>query len=64
MNSVGDEILAMRVNKRYLESICQRVMFTEAGRADREQVRRNLEQYCGLDTFGMVEIVRVLRRLV
>jgi hypothetical protein len=41
----------------------QRVMFTKAGKPDREKVRRNLEEYCGLDTFGMLEIVRAMRRL-
>lgn len=38
-----------------------RVMFTEAGRKDRAKVISQLEDYCGLDTWGMVEIVRKLR---
>ena len=37
-----------------------RVMFTEAGRADRATVRKNLEEYCGQDTYGMLEILRKL----
>jgi hypothetical protein len=38
-----------------------RVMFTAAGRKDRDMVISQLEEYCGLDTFGMVQIVGRLR---
>lgn len=40
-----------------------RVTFCEATAAERASVHRNLEAYCGLDTFGMVDIVRALGRL-
>ena len=40
-----------------------RVMFAEAGRKDRDLVISQLEEYCGLDTFGMVEIVARLREM-
>jgi hypothetical protein len=30
--------------------------------AERRRVRRDLEEYCGLDTLGMVQIVDQLRR--
>jgi hypothetical protein len=29
---------------------------------EREAVRRNLEAYCGLDTYAMLAIIRALRR--
>jgi hypothetical protein len=41
-----------------------RVTFGDATEADRKKVRRNLEEYCGLDTMGMVDIVRKLERLL
>ena len=41
-----------------------RVMFTEAGRKDRDKVISQLEEYCGLDTMGMMEIVGRLIELV
>ncbi|MFZ1976860.1 MAG: hypothetical protein WAV76_02800 [Bacteroidota bacterium] len=31
---------------------------------ERNKVRKNLEEYCGLDTYGMVEIVEKLRKTV
>ncbi len=37
-----------------------RVTFGEVDDAERQKVRQNLEAYCGLDTMGMVDIVRVL----
>jgi hypothetical protein len=40
-----------------------RVHFGTANDAERQQVRRNLERYCGLDTEGMIWIVDELRRL-
>ena len=41
-----------------------RVTFGGIDEAQREAVRRNLEQYCELDTMAMVEIVGRLRGLV
>lgn len=41
-----------------------RVMFTEDGKKDRPEVLKQLEQYCGLDTFGMVAIVGRLKEAV
>jgi len=38
-----------------------RVMFTDEGKKDRARVFRQLEEYCGLDTWGMVEIVGKLK---
>jgi hypothetical protein len=38
-----------------------RVMFTVAGKKDRDLVMGQLREYCGLDTMGMVEIVGRLR---
>ncbi len=37
-----------------------RVMFAEADPADRETVRSNLEEYCSLDTSGMLDLLRYL----
>ena len=37
-----------------------RVMFADADPADREKVRRNLEEYCSLDTSGMLDLLRYL----
>lgn len=34
-----------------------RVMFGDAEKEERERVRRGLEEYCGLDTMGMVEVL-------
>ena len=41
-----------------------RVMFTEEGKKDRSKVFKRLEEYCGLDTMGMVEIVNVLKAIL
>lgn len=38
-------------------------MFTETRPQDREQVRKNLEEYCALDTLGMVEIMAFLQKM-
>jgi hypothetical protein len=38
-----------------------RVMFTEEGAKDRSKVLKQLEEYCGLDTMGMVEILGKLK---
>jgi hypothetical protein len=40
-----------------------RVTFGEASENEKDQVRKNLLLYCGLDTGGMVEILRVLTKL-
>ena len=40
-----------------------RVTFDDVSEAERKKVRRNLEEYSGLDTMGMVDIVRKLERL-
>lgn len=40
-----------------------RVTFGDASEAERQQVRRALEQYCGQDTEGMIWIVDELRNL-
>ena len=40
-----------------------RVTFGEVSAAERRRVRRDLEEYCGLDTLGMVQIVDQLKRL-
>ena len=41
-----------------------RVTFGDVSEAERKKVRRNLEEYCGLDTMGMVDIVRKLEWLL
>jgi len=41
-----------------------RVHFTDVPDAERQRVRRQLEEYCGQDTEGMIWIVEALRRLV
>ena len=41
-----------------------RVHFTDIPEAERQRVRRQLEEYCGQDTGGMIWIVQALRRLV
>ncbi len=40
-----------------------RVTFGEVSEAERQRVRRQLEEYCGLDTAGMLQIVDALQRL-
>ena len=41
-----------------------RVTFGDVSAAERAKVRKQLEEYCGLDTGGMASIVRELQRLV
>jgi hypothetical protein len=41
-----------------------RVTFGEVSKAERVKVRRQLEDYCGLDTMGMIEILTVLKTLI
>ena len=41
-----------------------RVMFTKEGAKDRPKVIKQLEDYCGLDTMGMVEIVGKLKAIL
>ena len=40
-----------------------RVTFGDVSQDERQRVRRQLEEYCGLDTKGMVWIVDCLRQL-
>lgn len=40
-----------------------RVMFAETDPTERDKVRKNLEEYCGLDTYGMLEILRKLETM-
>ena len=41
-----------------------RVTYSQVTDAERRRVRRDLEEYCGLDTLGMVQIVDQLARLI
>jgi hypothetical protein len=41
-----------------------RVTFGEVPAAERRRVRQDLQEYCGLDTLGMVQIVDQLKRLI
>ena len=41
-----------------------RVMFTGEGAKDRPKVFKRLEEYCGLDTMGMVEILGKLKAIL
>jgi len=41
-----------------------RVTYNDVDEKERQQVRRQLEQYCGQDTEGMIWIVESLRNLV
>ncbi len=41
-----------------------RIAFSDVSEEEQRRIRRHLEDYCGLDTSGMVEIVDALRRLV
>ena len=41
-----------------------RVMFTAEGKKDRSKVFKQLEEYCGLDTMGMVEILGKLSKIL
>ena len=40
-----------------------RVTFGQPTAEERSKVRRNLEEYCGQDTMGMLDIIRVLDRM-
>ena len=40
-----------------------RVTFSEVTAAERRRVRKDLQEYCGLDTLGMLQIVDQLKRL-
>jgi hypothetical protein len=40
-----------------------RVTYTDVSEEDRKRVRRYLEQYCGLDTEGMISIISALKKL-
>jgi hypothetical protein len=40
-----------------------RVTYGQASDAERRRVRRDLEEYCGLDTLGMIQIVDQLKRM-
>ena len=40
-----------------------RVTYGQVSDAERRRVRRDLEEYCGLDTLGMIQIVAQLKRL-
>jgi len=40
-----------------------RVTFGRVTDTERQQVRRNLEEYCGLDTCGMLDIIKALHKL-
>lgn len=37
-----------------------RVTFGEVPKGEKARVRKQLEEYCGLDTLGMVKILKVL----
>ena len=41
-----------------------RVTFGHSTTAEREKVRAQLEEYCGLDTSGMSDIVKKLQEMV
>ena len=41
-----------------------RVTFGEVGDQERQRVRHALEEYCKLDTWGMVEIVKKLKEIL
>jgi hypothetical protein len=41
-----------------------RVTFGDVTAAERHRVRRDLEEYCALDTLGMVQIVERLKELI
>ena len=40
------------------------IYFNDGVKADASRIRRELEEYCGLDTYGMVLIVGKLKSLV
>lgn len=37
-----------------------RVTFSEVSETERNRIRKQLEDYCGMDTLGMIEIVKSL----
>jgi hypothetical protein len=41
----------------------KKVTFGDATERERQKVRRNLEEYCGLDTMGMLDIINALAAL-
>ena len=41
----------------------KRITFSEVPEEERLRVRSHLEEYCGLDTLGMVDIVKALAEL-
>ncbi len=41
-----------------------RITFTEVPEDERQTARQNLIEYCGLDTRGMTDIVRLLEQLL
>jgi len=41
-----------------------RVTFGDVGEEEQRRVRQQLEDYCGLDTLGMIWMVEALRSLV
>jgi hypothetical protein len=41
-----------------------RVTYGQVTDAERRRMRRDLEEYCGLDTLGMVQTVDQLKRLI
>lgn len=67
------QVLPALTNKNYHELDIQdgvqasnefkRITFGEANEEERKEVRRNLEAYCGLDTMGILDILRALRSL-
>jgi hypothetical protein len=40
-----------------------RVTFGDVSEAERQRVRQQLEDYCGMDTIGMIRILDALRKL-
>jgi len=40
-----------------------RVMFAECDLAERATVKKNLKEYCGQDTYGMLDILRKLKAM-
>jgi hypothetical protein len=41
-----------------------RVMISDAGKKDRSHLFKQLEEYCGLDSMGMVEIASKLGKMI
>jgi hypothetical protein len=61
-NAINQLDAVYRESTRYLTASAEfmRVMFADADPADRDKVRRNLEEYCSLDTSGMLDLLRYL----